>query len=88
MPPRGRGGGPGFGNRPGGGRGNPYPYCRFYPGMPRRWWAYPGYGYPAGSYPSNYRIGMWQSGYPAPMQQMPGSTAAWGGMGYSGPGYW
>jgi hypothetical protein len=21
------------------GMGNPYPYCRFYPRMPRRWWA-------------------------------------------------
>lgn len=21
------------------GMGNPYPYCRFYPWMPRRWWA-------------------------------------------------
>jgi hypothetical protein len=20
-------------------RGNPYPYCRFYPWLPRRWWA-------------------------------------------------
>jgi len=27
----------------GGGRGNPYPFCRFYPWLPRRWWAY---GYP------------------------------------------
>jgi len=23
----------------GAGMGNPYPYCRFYPWMPRRWWA-------------------------------------------------
>ena len=27
----------------GGGRelDNPYPYCRLYPWLPRRWWAYP-----------------------------------------------
>ncbi len=46
---RGRGGrlgqgywpGAGFGRGFGMGRGmgNPYPYCRFYPWMPRRWWA-------------------------------------------------
>jgi hypothetical protein len=45
----GRGGGFGRGYRPGAGfgrgfgmgrgMGNPYPYCRFYPWMPRRWWA-------------------------------------------------
>lgn len=22
------------------GRGNPYPFCRLYPWLPRRWWAY------------------------------------------------
>ncbi len=33
--------GAGFGRGLGMGRGmgNPYPYCRFYPWMPRRWWA-------------------------------------------------
>ena len=46
---RGRGGGFGRGYWPGAGfgrgfgmgqgMGNPYPYCRFYPWMPRRWWA-------------------------------------------------
>lgn len=32
--------GAGFGRGSGMGRGmgNPYPYCRFYPWMPRRWW--------------------------------------------------
>lgn len=29
----------------GGGWGNPYPYCRFYPWLPRRWWATPHAGY-------------------------------------------
>ncbi len=28
------------------GRGNPYPYCRFYPWLPRRWWAYGAGFYP------------------------------------------
>ncbi len=31
--------GPWFG---GWGAGNPYPWCRFFPWLPRRWWAYPG----------------------------------------------
>lgn len=33
--------GSGFGRGYGMGRGmgNPYPYCRFYPWLPRRWWA-------------------------------------------------
>jgi hypothetical protein len=30
---------PGAGWGRGMGMGNPYPYCRFYPWMPRRWWA-------------------------------------------------
>jgi hypothetical protein len=30
---------PGGGYGPGLGRGNPYHYCRFYPWLPRRWWA-------------------------------------------------
>ena len=30
---------PGCGRGIGMGMGNPYPYCRFYPWMPRRWWA-------------------------------------------------
>ncbi len=29
-----------------GGRGNPFPFCRNFPWLPRRWWAIPGYGYP------------------------------------------
>jgi hypothetical protein len=51
MPRFGRGRGGGFGRGywagaglgrglgMGRGMGNPYPYCRFYPWMPRRWWA-------------------------------------------------
>lgn len=33
----------------GGWPGNPYGFCRFFPWLPRRWWAMPGYaryGYP------------------------------------------
>ena len=33
-------GGPGWGASLGWGRGNPYWFCRFYPWLPRRWWAY------------------------------------------------
>jgi hypothetical protein len=48
--PRGRGfGWWGFGWGPGWGRGNPYPFCRRFPGLPRWWWAYP-YAYGMGSY--------------------------------------
>ena len=52
----GMGRGMGFGRGMGMGRGNPYPFCRFDPSLPRRWWAYgggynpptpgPGYGAP------------------------------------------
>ena len=30
-----------WGWRPGRGRGNPYPFCRNFPWLPRRWWAAP-----------------------------------------------
>jgi len=40
RPGRGRG----FGFGPGFGRANPYPWCRFFPWLPRWWWA--GYGGP------------------------------------------
>lgn len=36
--PRGFGRGRGFGMGFGRGMGNPYPFCRFYPWLPRRWW--------------------------------------------------
>jgi len=28
------------------GFGNPYPFCRWFPWLPRRWWAYPLFGSP------------------------------------------
>ena len=50
-----------------GGRGNPYPFCRNFPWLPRWWWASPyayqyastvpylgGYGYPAAPYAGGY----------------------------------
>ena len=43
---RGRGMGIGIGIGTVSGRGNPYPFCRFYPGLPRRWWAYGSGSYP------------------------------------------
>ena len=45
---------PGGGYGPGMGRGNPYPNCRFYPWLPRRWWAL-GMN-PYGSAPSTWTI--------------------------------
>lgn len=30
---------PAYGGWGGQGRGNPYPYCRFFPWLPRRWWS-------------------------------------------------
>lgn len=71
---RGRGwfgwGGPGGGcsgrgwfGGPGWGRGNPYPFCRFHPWLPRRWWAYG-----AGLYPTvpsaPYGMGPYAAGVP------------------------
>jgi hypothetical protein len=35
--------GPGTFGRGLGGRGNPYPYCRRFPWLPRWWWAVPQY---------------------------------------------
>ncbi|AFV12446.1 hypothetical protein Tph_c22560 [Thermacetogenium phaeum DSM 12270] len=31
--------------------GNPAPFCRFFPWLPRHWWAYPGWGFDAGWLP-------------------------------------
>lgn len=48
------------------GRGNPYPFCRFYPWLPRRWWAYGGGLHPVmapGAYPARGFGAAW-SPYP------------------------
>ena len=53
------------------GRGNPYPFCRFNPALPRRWWAYGSAYYPRmarGMYPSR-GIGVMRRPY---------SAAPWG----------
>lgn len=58
----GRGMGRGFGRGwfgGGWGRGNPYPYCRFAPWMPRRWWAGPNAGYYGMPYNDSYNYSDW-----------------------------
>ncbi len=46
--------GRGFGTSRGGrGLGNPYPFCRFYPWLPRRWWRFG--SAPYGGYPDHGR---------------------------------
>ncbi|HIE50204.1 MAG TPA: hypothetical protein EYP85_00470 [Armatimonadetes bacterium] len=58
----GRGRGIGWSPRAGWGRGiyggwgNPYPYCRFYPWLPRRWWAYGTVPYGYTGYPHAPRM--------------------------------
>jgi hypothetical protein len=47
----GMGAAPGGGYGPGRGWGNPFPNCRFYPWLPRRWWATGMNPYSAGSGP-------------------------------------
>jgi hypothetical protein len=45
------------------GRGNSYPFCRFYPWLPRRWWAMP--------YASQYAANIpYHSGYSYPSYGM------------------
>ncbi|NOY77452.1 MAG: hypothetical protein GXO76_06230 [Calditrichaeota bacterium] len=59
--PRGRGfgfGGMGYGFGRGRGWGNPTPYCRAYPWLPRGWWAYPQY--------NQWSSNQWSSGAPIP----------------------
>jgi hypothetical protein len=41
------------------GRDNPYPYCRFYPWLPRRWWA-------RGVNPYGTGFRPWTVQYPSP----------------------
>lgn len=49
------------------GRGNPYPYCRNFPWLPRGWWAYGNYSPYAASYPNASGYGNYSpyaTGYP------------------------
>jgi len=52
--------------------GNPYPYCRYFPWLPRGWWAY-GAAYPWGG------VARWPVGYGAypvnPYYQAPQTQA-------------
>ncbi|MDH7576834.1 MAG: DUF5320 domain-containing protein [Bacillota bacterium] len=52
-------GGPGPAPWAGGGwwGGNPSPSCRFFPWLPRRWWAVPGTGFGAGWMPGPWGTG-------------------------------
>jgi len=77
--------GGGFGRGGGwGGRGNPYPFCRFYPWLPRRWWAYPQYaGYGAGGYP----VGSYAYGPPGYWPR-PAAPGVWGGYMPPVTGWW
>jgi len=36
------------------GMGNPYPFCRRFPWLPRWWWANPAYGLPYANYSPYY----------------------------------
>ena len=45
------------------GRGNPYPFCRFAPWLPRRWWAYGAGAYPMAA-PMPYGTGPYAPGLP------------------------
>jgi hypothetical protein len=72
MPPRGRGRG---------GWGNPYPFCRRYPWLPRWWWSYPGYAYPYTWYRPPYTWNVRPGGYPTFFNQAyfyPGWGPAYG----------
>ena len=67
----GRGFWSGFGSGRGMGMGNPYPFCRNFPWLPRWWWtgmygpiapaprAYPAVPYYGYSYPYPYSYGRW-----------------------------
>ena len=52
----------GWGGR-GRGMGNPYGFCRFYPWLPRHWWAYGAGPYPAAP-PGPYGLGRYAAGGP------------------------
>ena len=50
----------------GGGFGNPYPFCRWFPWLPRWWWAYPAYygGFASMPYYSAYSPTPYMQSYP------------------------
>jgi hypothetical protein len=56
-----------------GGFGNPYPFCRWFPWLPRRWWAYPGYGlsYYGGRWLHPYYTSYYATPYMTPYRYAP-----------------
>jgi len=50
------------------GFGNPYPFCRWFPWLPRRWWTYPLFGLPyfGAAWGLPYYAGYWPRLYAAP----------------------
>ena len=67
------------------GRGNPYPFCRNCPWLPRRWWATPYAGQYAGTMP-NYHMGYGYPYYGA--GHMPPYGYPVNSMGYPGRARW
>ncbi len=63
-------GGWGVGPRPGFGRGNPTPYCRLYPYLPKGWWAASSPYLP------------WQAGLYYRSSGLPSPWGGWAGQGY------
>ena len=55
------------------GFGNPYPFCRWFPWLPRRWWAYPGFGLPYywGHWLYPYYASQYAAPYTVPYGYMP-----------------
>jgi len=72
----------------GGGRGNPFPFCRFFPWLPRWWWATPYAAYYAATTPyTGFSYPFYGMGY-IPPYGYPGYGVGYPayGMGFSGYG--
>jgi len=75
--PGGGGSGRGWFGGPGWGRGNPYPFCRFHPWLPRRWWAYGAGFYPLGPYPGTTGMPYYPPAAGAPYYPTPTGYPWW-----------
>jgi len=55
------------------GFGNPYPFCRWFPWLPRWWWAYPRFAtaYYAAPPSLPYYVGYWPRLYTTPYSYLP-----------------
>ena len=76
--------GRGMGWGGGWGRGNPYPFCRNFPGLPRRWWAMPYAGqygaptpYMGSGYPYYGGMGAYHPATGAPYPPNYGAYPGW-----------